>query len=452
MVEVTNKPDIEINDYDINWDDWNGRLRSIVELLAGLIPEVGQLIDVILIIFWPDVTKKKPDIWSQIASQIGRLIDSKILAAELAQRKEELDGLRDTMRQYYNAKIHEKGSLMSAMIAQCNTIYEELTETPNYLHTGPLAAAHSHLHLGVLRERLEHGKKMYEEDNTKIWRQELHEAHDKYQKWFDKFVADWKTWRFGKITARWWRKWNFTLLPPFYYWVAYGEAQDPMVSGEKISYTESNNNPSADHFKSVMQSAQTRMQNQQLGGMASSMVASYFIGNYLQGHEKDAPVVNPLLAQFEMGPYCPANLGLSRSDWAETNVTDKAGKIKQILIREWNSIDGIQFFYTDHNGHFMGNPKGGQAHNIKVDLTKAHFTGMWMQFANGLLIAVDIHKSDKSHTGKLGNRGGWGGPARSAIVDPFYEMAGAKYAKGYGPSSTIGTSVITLYFKATSLM
>lgn len=61
-----NRPDIDIGGVVIDWSDWNGRLRSLVEALVGMIPEVGNIIDLFLIVFWPDVKKKQPDIWSQI--------------------------------------------------------------------------------------------------------------------------------------------------------------------------------------------------------------------------------------------------------------------------------------------------------------------------------------------------------------------------------------------------
>ena len=422
----------------------------MVESLVSLIPEVGQLIDILLIIFWPDVTKKQPDIWTLIRDRIGKLIDSKLLAKELEQREAELLGLKDTMEQYVDAKIHEKGSFMSAMLTQANTIYEELTTTSNALHVAPLLVAHSHLHLSLLRERLEHGKKMYEEDNTPLWRKELQGYYDKYKKYFDDFLVKWKTWRFGTIQAKWWRTTAPQLLPPFFYYIVHGRAIDTF-SGEKIEYSQERN-PHSDHFKDVMQSAQKRMQNQQYAGVAGALASTSLLHIYLQGKEKDPPKINPALVEFDMGPYCPANLGLSKVDQSYTNISDTPGRIKKINIREWNSIDGIQFIYTDHDGHFIGDPKGGTPHSIGVDVTKAHFTGLWMQFANGIMIALDIHKSDGSHSGKLGNRSGWSGPSRSAVVDSFYELVQGKFAKGYGPSSTEGTAVITLHFKARCLV
>ncbi|MBU7047290.1 MAG: hypothetical protein HXS54_12730 [Theionarchaea archaeon] len=40
--------DIDVTDIDINWNDWNSRLKGVVESLVSLIPEVGQLIDILL--------------------------------------------------------------------------------------------------------------------------------------------------------------------------------------------------------------------------------------------------------------------------------------------------------------------------------------------------------------------------------------------------------------------
>jgi len=62
-----------------------------------------------------------------------------------------------------------------------------------------------------------------------------------------------------------------------------------------------------------------------------------------------------------------------------TNVDDQPGVIKAIYVREYNSIDGLQFIYANHDGNFIGNQKGGRAHYIANFPRQAP---MW--FANGL--------------------------------------------------------------------
>ena len=85
---------------------------------------------------------------------------------------------------------------------------------------------------------------------------------------------------------------------------------------------------------------------------------------------------------------------------------DKPGTITQVDVRAYNSIDGTQIHYKGHMGTFVGNWGGGALHKFPV-ADKAVVNFVHMGFAQGLLAEVQYKASDKTDTGKIGNKSGW---------------------------------------------
>lgn len=147
-----------------------------------------------------------------------------------------------------------------------------------------------------------------------------------------------------------------------------------------------------------------------------------------------------------MGPYSLSINGNDRKFSYVVNVTDQPGELKQVYIREYNSIDGIQFIYTDHSGNFVGNPKGGEPHYLDATQDK-YVMGMKLRFSSGIICRVEVLFSDGSTSGMLGNRKNWSGTDVDAVVDSNYKLVCGAYKTGSGPSGTSGISVIKLGFK-----
>lgn len=292
---------------------------------------------------------------------------------------------------------------------------------------------------------------MYGEDNTPVWQKELTEKYKEYRQYFRDIYPKWKEWRDSQMEARWYTTKRAFTAPPFFVWVAHGDVVD-QVTGASIKY-EADMNSIEDYFKNLCLAIQERMLNKALAEMAGTLASTFLLHAYLPGRENDPPDVDPNLATFSMGPYSQTTLGLWKEDdgfMCSTDVSDQPGFIKQIYVREWNAIDGLQFIYADHEGNFIGNPDGGAPQRIDVGDAR-HFSGLRVRFAKGIMCRIEIVFSDGSSTGNLGNRGEWSGLDIDATVDSSYELVGGSFKQGYGPSNSKGIAVIKLQFQHASL-
>lgn len=416
-------------------------IKAVVEAVIGEIPVGGSVVVIITEALWPP--NDQPDVWETIKDQAEKMVDARILAFELDERRHEMDGLKDTMKQYKRAKIHERGNLLDILLDRANTLRHALLESENAIHLIPLAVVLAHMHLTFLWERLKHGTDMYDEDNSDIWLDELTENYNTYRTYFREIYPKWKIWRDAQIEAKW-----YTTTTPVLTSVAHGEVIDHLTENtlhNSIHY-ERVLDSVAETFKGVCMAIQEQRQNQATAEMAGILASTFFLHIYLPGREKDPADVDPALATIWLGPYGPATLGLSDSGPYTTDTDDKPGALSQIYVREWNSIDGLQFIYTDHVGHFIGNPQGGVPHNINVD-RKKYCTGLKMRFANGVLCRVQAAFSDGTNSEVLGNRGNWPGADVDATIGSNYKLVGGSFRQGRGPSGTVGTGVIKLQFQ-----
>ncbi|MFP3380803.1 hypothetical protein SB767_31245, partial [Bacillus sp. SIMBA_069] len=87
------------------------------------------------------------DIFSLIKDQVKGLVDQAILDKEMEERKHEIEGLEDTMKQYVDAGNHEKGGFMTSMLTQLNIMHHKLTESTNSIHLIPLTITIANIHL-----------------------------------------------------------------------------------------------------------------------------------------------------------------------------------------------------------------------------------------------------------------------------------------------------------------
>ncbi|WCN37101.1 insecticidal delta-endotoxin Cry8Ea1 family protein [Aneurinibacillus uraniidurans] len=422
-------------------DTWNNRIKNITDAVVKKIPVVGSLVSFAIGQLWPT---DKVDIWSLIKDQTKQLVDKSILDKEMEERKHEIEGLEDTMRQYVEAANHERGGFMTSMLTQLNIMHHKLTKSSNSFHLIPFTITIANIHLTLLRERFSHGREIYSEDNTTVWQKDLTSRYQDYHKFFLDIYPKWKTWRENQITTRWYTDKHGTTVPPFFYWTAHGEAEDTLTKST-INYSDDFNSVETT-FQGVCQAIKERWINDAIAVMAADMSTTFKLHNYLPGRESEPAIVDPNLETIWMGPYSLATLGKESKGVSATNIIDQPGEIKQICVREYNSIDGIQFIYTDHSGNFVGNPKGGAPHYLDVDQNK-YVTGMKMRFANGVMCRIEVVFSDGSSSGMLGNRANWSGTDVDALVGSNYKLDCGAFKSGSGPSGTAGIGVIKLRFK-----
>ena len=93
-----------------------------------LIPKIGSGISFITGVFWP---KDELDIWELIKDQVESAIEKAVLEKELEDRKEELNGLKLSMRRYSKAQKNERAILLISMITATDILYYKFKNSSN---------------------------------------------------------------------------------------------------------------------------------------------------------------------------------------------------------------------------------------------------------------------------------------------------------------------------------
>lgn len=437
--------------------DWNNRLKDFLSGLAGLVPKIGGILKFLIQQFWPT---SETDIWKLMLQEttdlIYAIVDAEILKNELAERESELKGLKDSMAQYLNAGDHEKGSLMSAMLVSSNRLFEELDNSLNDVHFLPIAITHAYQHLALLLELVKHGKEMYEEDNTKVWEAELEKYVKKYQDYFVKKKHKWDEWRNEQIKEDFYTKRPGPVSPPD----SYCDINDK-VSGKHWQYIgRSQSDPKC--LKPGVDMLKQRVFSELNAALVKSVYLRAFeLGNFIPGHEHDQPVAYQSVGILELGPFSVASSDGDHdlkdfSTFFGLMSSDTPGKITQVDVRAFNSIDGSQMHYRGHDGTFVGNRGGGAPHTFKI-ADEAVVNFVHMGFAIGLLAEVQYKASDKTDSGMLGNASGWKMNYKvdmetSQLLDENYVLQGINMQEGSGPNSTTGVAVVLLTYYHKSLI
>lgn len=437
-------------------NDWNNRLKDFISGLAGLVPKIGGILKLLLQTFWPT---SYDDIWKlmekAITDLVHKIVDAEILKHELAERESELKGLQDSMSQYLVAQNHEKGSLMSAMLVISNTLFEELDGSLNDVHLLPLAITHAYQHLSLLKERLLYGKDMYEEDNTPIWKKELDDYIQKYRDYFVRKNKKWNQWRSDQIQEDYYTKRPGPVSPLD----SYCHITDLLTEKEWQYYAKLHDNPG------VLEPGVKMLKHRVLSEMVAQMVQSVYLevfelGRFVPGHENDPPVADKKLGVLSLGPFSVASAD-GKHNWTDflsfkgSMSNDKPGTITQVDVRAYNSIDGTQIHYKGHMGTFVGNRGGGALHKFPV-ADKAVVNFVHMGFAQGLLAEVQYKASDKTDTGKLGNKSGWHiryavTLDTSVILDDTFVLQAINMQEGTGSNNTTGVANMLLTYYHASL-
>ncbi|XP_075062462.1 pesticidal crystal-like protein Cry17Aa [Mixophyes fleayi] len=390
---------------------WNDRMKDILISITAKIPPiggipVGLIISTLLKAFWPS---SEQDIWSLIKDQVEGLIDQKILEFELQERNSELHGLHKTMEMYVEAQIREKGSLLSSMIHASNELFFKLTESKNSVQLIPLVVTHSIQHLLILKERLLHGKEMYDEDNTRVWRKDLEEQISTYKDYMKTIYSKWVDWRKDKITINLGYERYILLGPPYVIFAPYGTVYDEMTKETvKYEYEHDLGPPDRYFFSNIGDAVIKNMFGLRNGELLQIFVPSFYLDNFIPGKEDDASVIPPSMSIATFGPISPS-VQIIRDQWYHLytpgNDNIKNGEVTSINVREWDFLNGFQVIYSTHSGSFVGNREGGLLHEIQLNNRRVKS----LQFCDNdnVMVEVTIGFSNGESTGRLGNRGGW---------------------------------------------
>ncbi|XP_056425027.1 uncharacterized protein LOC130366730 [Hyla sarda] len=386
-------------------------MKKVLVSITGAIPPVGgvpigKTLSFILNTFWPD---SEPDIWSLIKDQVEGLIDEKILDYELQERNNEIGAIKRTMEMYVDAQIKEKGSLMSTMIHACNELCIKLTQSKNSVQFIPLVVTHSTLHLLILKERLLHGKEMYDEDNTPVWRKELVNQISKYKDYIKDIYSKWVEWRNSQIIVELGKSLEHVIAPlvTVFKYVSYGKVYDQLGT-ETIYFNDKNYlGNDKEYFRPSCEVVKKKMFGFRNGEMLQILVPTFYLDNFIPGNEDNPSVIPSSMSIASFGPISPELDGGKRKPifYSPDDDNTWGGDVTRISVREYNIIEGFQVFYSTGAGLICGSSFGATVH--KIYLHDRRVQSMKFCYNRCSQVEVTIGFSNGQSTGRLGNRGGW---------------------------------------------
>lgn len=410
-------------------DEWSQRIKSAVEAISGNVPYVGGLITAAIELLWPIA---KQDLWSSMRQQVSDLVDTRLLDKERAERQGDIDGIKDGLRLYRDARNHERRGLLSALLVEAETLGEKLIQSTDAIHLLPLAAIAAHLHLTLLLERVAHGRQLYDEDNDAAWNDELLRQYHIYRGHFRRRIPDWIAWRRDRIR------------------IVDKVSVEDQVTGETISFGQPGLNR-----QRVCEATRDRLWSAAVLRATAMFLPAFLLHRYVPAYRDDPAAIDPALVRVTVGPFSVATMGDggAAADGAkivETDLHDSFGRVRAIRIREYNSIDLLQFQYWHGDGHAVGNPKGGVEHHETLG-TDAAIAEVTMGFAQWLLTDIAFAFTDGRRTQRFGNRLNWRAARATLAPNSDYVVTGAHYRQGGGPSGTTGVRVLSLEWTHQSL-
>eukprot|EP00092_Neocalanus_flemingeri_P091551 GFUD01116094.1.p1 GENE.GFUD01116094.1~~GFUD01116094.1.p1 ORF type:complete len:133 (+),score=21.61 GFUD01116094.1:219-617(+) len=111
----------------------------------------------------------------------------------------DINGIQQDLEMYRNAKLHEKGILLGAILTQCNGAFSKMKISDHRYHLGPIMVTLGMIQLTILKERSKFGKKLYDEDNQEVWNKEFKNEVEQYEDTLKLMYLERKVWRNVKI-------------------------------------------------------------------------------------------------------------------------------------------------------------------------------------------------------------------------------------------------------------
>ena len=155
---------------DLKPAQWKTLLQWFITSISKTEPEIGKSVNLLITLFWPD---NKPNVFETIKTQIEELVDAKIFEFELKTLQGEINGIQHDLSSYSASLTHEKGSYLTAILTQCNSLFSRMQISDNRHQLVPVMVTVGLIHLNMLRERSLFGKELFEEDNQMVWDREL---------------------------------------------------------------------------------------------------------------------------------------------------------------------------------------------------------------------------------------------------------------------------------------
>ncbi|MCO5592124.1 hypothetical protein L7F22_046119 [Adiantum nelumboides] len=285
---------------DVVASDWNNRIRDAVMKVSAKIPEVGSVVSALIGYLWPE---NKVNIFQAIKADLTKLVKQEILHYELKLHESELDTLKKTMEGYKTAKTHEKGLFLHTWITEAQRLSAIFRGSTNNIHLILPVITLALLHLTGLRERLDFGKELYQEDNRKQWKEDLEVTYKMYiVDFLPNGFKKWKVWRADQVNVEAWTKAHPMALPPFFRIESYATVVDT-ITGEK-KYFSADLTDSTTVFTAPCKDHKVRMCNDATAAMAGHISATFVFDKILPDNSKNLPKYDKVVfGRVFKGPY-----------------------------------------------------------------------------------------------------------------------------------------------------
>jgi hypothetical protein len=146
--------------------DFNNTARSIVLAGLGKIPEVGGAIAALLGFVW---SEEKEDLIATSEARMKRWVQGRFEDYDRQFLQAKLSGLRNLLDEYANAlDLPERARWFDASLGACEQALPFFTERDFTPGTSALASALGTIHLTLLRERVVHPEKIFDDKHINI--------------------------------------------------------------------------------------------------------------------------------------------------------------------------------------------------------------------------------------------------------------------------------------------
>ncbi len=396
---MSDSSNTEIADADgLLGKSWNERLEGITADLAGLIPEAGEFIKLLITMFWPG--DAKPNVWDEVKGDVEKMLDAGLLQSALDTAGTAVPQIQSAMQQYSDTATGptpsaSAGGYLTTYVTESTnlrialkTLNEDYPKPDQRAQSLPLWIAAASLNLAALVERDKNGPKVYGDGvHEASWHTDLVDAYWIFVQKFEELIPLWINWQVSLAT--------FKVTPGFGL-----DTPDTLAYSNPVTknaWSLKGNGRVATLEKVVRQ----RWEGEVTARLASMLAPVYTMHKYVE-ELSDAPPVLPFqVATFSMGPYCATTLGYpgTYSDDTDLTLHDELGVVTSVDVRSGDLIDQLQLQYEGHSGHRVGNASGGTPASVSFQPDvpaqgePQRLTGFYLEFNNSGLFRIDVHRS-----------------------------------------------------------
>jgi|GEM_PF-2898711 len=421
---------------DMKWDldTWHNTVRGATLEIAGSIPGVGFAVSTVMSFFWPADQASSANIWRKIERQTAVMIDRAILAQEIRNRRADFRTLKQMMAQYAEAKGGNKRDFLILALGKAEDIFTHIEGSKHRIHLIPFAAVTVYLYFVLLRERALFAAELFDPPQRQLWLNNLYDQVKRFHSFFKKTADAWWNWRMYKISSE--VKRQDAIVGTFFALVVKDTHGGP---ASDIRYGEQSVEDPDDvywRYREMADAIETMMTMRATAQLANALSILWDIRHLMPPNPKrklPAEVYSELQTLI-LGPYSSSILGqgpktanrISRKFAYDVDEPDRPGRVTRVYLREHNIVDALQFLYQGHKGRLAGNPRGGQAHRIKVP-KGAQLCSLRCLFKDRFLHSIAFGFSDRSSVGPYGNRTKLRGKTADIRLCSAYALTSAAY-------------------------